>query len=70
MKLKVHMDTKVATEFRTKGVALARAKTEGFVGVYFGLCNTLGSRVRCEVRLVGKQNTFMLGYNQINSFIF
>ncbi len=39
----------LATEFRTKGAALARAKTEGFAGVYFGLSTTLATRIRSEV---------------------
>ncbi len=43
------MTDKLALEFRTKGAALARAKTEGFVVIYFGLSTTLGTRVRCEV---------------------
>ena len=43
------MTEKLALEFRTKGAALARAKTEGFAGVYFGISTTLGTRVRCEV---------------------
>ena len=43
------MTEKTAQEFRTKGAALARAKTEGFGGVYFGLSTTLGTRIRCEV---------------------
>lgn len=38
-----------AQEFRTKGAALARAKTEGFGGIYFGQCTTLSTRIRCEV---------------------
>ncbi len=43
------MTEKLAVEFRTKGAALARAKTDGFIGVYFGLSTTLGTRIRCEV---------------------
>jgi hypothetical protein len=39
----------LATEFRTKGAALARAKTEGFAGVFFGLSTTLATRIRSEV---------------------
>jgi hypothetical protein len=46
------MTEKLALEFRTKGAALARAKTEGFGGIYFGLSTTLGTRIRSEVRLV------------------
>ncbi len=46
------MTQKLATEFRTKGAALARAKTEGFIGVYFGLSTTLGTRIRCEVSII------------------
>jgi hypothetical protein len=34
-----------------KGAALARAKTEGFQGIYFGICTTLGTRIRNEVRV-------------------
>ncbi len=45
------MTEKLALEFRSKGAALARAKTEGFVGVYFGLSTTLGTRVRNEVMM-------------------
>lgn len=40
-----------AHEFRTKGAALAHAKTEGFVGIYFGQCTTLSTRIRCYVRI-------------------
>jgi hypothetical protein len=43
------MTDKLALEFRTKGAALARAKTDGFAGLYFGLSTTLGTRIRCEV---------------------
>lgn len=43
------MTEALAQEFRTKGAALARAKTEGYAGVYFGLSTTLATRVRCEV---------------------
>jgi hypothetical protein len=39
-----------AREMRSKGAALARAKTDGFAYVYFGTCITQGSRVRMEVR--------------------
>jgi hypothetical protein len=46
------MTEKLALEFRSKGAALARAKTEGFVGVYFGLSTTLGTRVRNEVMMM------------------
>jgi len=45
------MTENLAQEFRSKGAALARAKTEGFAGLYFGLCTTLATRVRCEVNL-------------------
>ncbi len=45
----MRLTEKVAQEFRTKGAALARAKTEGYTGVYFGLSTTLGTRVRAEV---------------------
>jgi len=38
-----------AQEFRAKGAALAKAKTEGFGGIFFGLCSTLSTRVRIEV---------------------
>jgi hypothetical protein len=48
------MTEKVALEFRTKGAALARSKTEGFVGIYFGLSTTLATRVRQEVpKIIG-----------------
>jgi hypothetical protein len=43
------MTKDLATEFRTKGAALARAKTDGFQGVYFGLSTTLATRIRSEV---------------------
>jgi hypothetical protein len=43
------MTEKLALEFRMKGAALARAKTEGFQGIYFGICTTLGTRIRNEV---------------------
>jgi hypothetical protein len=43
------MTEKLALEFRTKGAALARAKTEGFAGIYFGISTTLATRVRSEV---------------------
>jgi hypothetical protein len=43
------MTEKLALELRTKGAALARSKTEGFSGIYFGLSTTLGTRVRNEV---------------------
>ncbi len=45
------MTEKLALEFRMKGAALARAKTEGFQGVYFGICTTLGTRIRNEVTI-------------------
>lgn len=45
----VRMTLTGAQEFRTKGAALARAKTEGFAGIYFGQCTTLSTRIRCEV---------------------
>jgi hypothetical protein len=45
------MTEKLVMELRTKGAALARAKTEGFIGLYFGLSTTLATRVRCEVIL-------------------
>jgi hypothetical protein len=44
------MTKEIAYEFRTKGAALARAKTEGFQGIYFGLSTTLATRIRSEVR--------------------
>jgi hypothetical protein len=43
------MTKSLAYEFRTKGAALARAKTDGYAGVYFGLSTTLATRIRCEV---------------------
>jgi hypothetical protein len=43
------MTEELAYEFRTKGAALARAKTEGYAGVYFGLSTTLATRIRSEV---------------------
>lgn len=49
--LQVQLSSGCAHEFRTKGVALARAKTDGFAGDYFGLCNTLATKVCYEVRL-------------------
>jgi hypothetical protein len=49
------MTDKLALEFRTKGAALAKAKTEGFAGIYFGISTTLGTRIRCEVPF--KNNT-------------
>jgi hypothetical protein len=45
----VKLTEKLALEFRTKGAALARAKTEGFQGIYFGISTTLGTRIRNEV---------------------
>lgn len=45
------MTEKLAQEFRTKGAALARARTEGFTGIYFGLSTTLATRIRCEVNM-------------------
>jgi len=38
-----------AFEFRSKGAALAKAKTEGFAGTYFGMSTTLATRIRVEV---------------------
>lgn len=38
-----------AIELKTKGALLAKAKTEGFRGMYFGNCTTLATRLRCEV---------------------
>ena len=29
---------------------LSKAKTEGMSGIYYGLCTTLLTRIRCEVR--------------------
>jgi len=52
------MSNKTAHEVRMKGVALARAKTEGFAGIYFGNCTTLSTRVRCEVSLQHSTLTF------------
>lgn len=46
----VCMTGELATEFRTKGAALARAKTEGFAGIYFGFSTTLATRIRSEVK--------------------
>jgi hypothetical protein len=43
------MSESLAYEFRTKGAALARAKTEGFQGVYFGVSTTLATRIRSDV---------------------
>jgi hypothetical protein len=45
------MTVDLAREFRAKGAALARAKTDGFQGVYFGLCTTLATRIRSEVSI-------------------
>ena len=45
------MTDNLALEFRTKGAALAKAKTEGFAGIYFGISTTLGTRIRCEVTI-------------------
>ncbi len=47
--IEVRMTEDLANEFRAKGAALARAKTEGYVGVYFGLSTTLATRIRSEV---------------------
>ncbi len=47
--LQVRLTIMSAQELRSKGVALARARTEGFCNVYFGQCTTLSTRVRCEV---------------------
>jgi hypothetical protein len=49
------MTEKLALEFRMKGAALARAKTDGFQGIYFGICTTLGTRIRNEVREVSSK---------------
>jgi hypothetical protein len=47
------MDNKdVAQELRSKGAALAKAKTEGYRGMYFGSCTTLATRLRCEVMII------------------
>jgi hypothetical protein len=43
------MTEDLAKEFRMKGAALARAKTEGYAGVYFGHSTTLATRIRGEV---------------------
>jgi hypothetical protein len=43
------MTDPLALEFRKKGSALARSKTDGFAGIYFGISTTLGTRIRCEV---------------------
>ena len=43
------MTVSAAQEFRAKGSALAKARTEGFSGLYFGICSTLSTRVRIEV---------------------
>ena len=45
----MRLEIGAAQEFRSKGAALARAKTEGFAYVYFGTCITLGTRIRIEV---------------------
>jgi hypothetical protein len=63
------MTDKLALEFRTKGAALARAKTEGFVGIYFGLSTTLGTRVRCEV-LDKSQHYIVMNIRVLLLFIF
>lgn len=65
---KVKLTVVQAHEFRTKGAALARAKTEGFQGLYFGQCTTLSTRVRMEVgtiirlRSVFERHKFLLYY--------
>jgi hypothetical protein len=46
------MTEELAKEFRAKGAALARAKTDGFQGVYFGLSTTLATRIRSEVGVI------------------
>ena len=38
-----------ASEMKSKGAILAKARTEGFKGMYFGNCTTLATRLRCEV---------------------
>ena len=38
-----------ALEFRKKGSFLARNREEGYVGLYFGPCTTLSTRIRCDV---------------------
>ena len=47
--MQVRMTVSAAQEFRAKGAALAKARTEGFSGLYFGICSTLSTRVRIEV---------------------
>ena len=49
------MTLSAATEFRDKGKELAKKKETGFKGVYFGLCTTVGTRVRCDVSKVQYQ---------------
>jgi hypothetical protein len=45
------MDEGIAQEFRAKGAALSKAKTDGFQGVYFGMSTTLSTRIRCDVSI-------------------
>jgi len=43
------MTNALAFEFRTKAIGMARSKTDGFQGVYFSMCTTLATRIRCDV---------------------
>jgi len=58
----VKMELKSAVEFRAKGAALSKARTDGFGHIFFGNCTTLSTRIRCDVSLSNLQlsYTFML----------
>ena len=43
------MTLAAANDFRTKGADLAKRKVKGYEGLYFGMCNTVSTRIRCEV---------------------
>jgi len=58
------MELKSAIEFRSKGAALSKARTEGFGHIFFGNCTTLSTRIRCDVRLL------LLYYCSLNAVIF
>jgi len=45
------MELKAAIEFRSKGAALSKARTDGFGFIFFGNCTTLSTRIRCDVSI-------------------
>ena len=50
------MSLHASQELRTKGTMLSKAKTEGMAGIYYGLCTTLSTRIRCEVLYMRPKN--------------